>query len=81
LTGVIQLMQQENFDGAARGFAPMQARGNDAAVIGHQEIAGVQVVANVTKGAMFNPPISTMENQQAAAVARFRRLLGNERFR
>lgn len=67
----IQAAQQQKLDGSARALLDaVQAGGNDARLVDHQHVAGVQVIGDVAEDAVLNLPAVPVVDEQAAAVAR-----------
>ena len=72
--------QQLHF-AAARQLAPEQARRNDAALVGDQQVAGAQICANLTEDTVLQRARIAVHDQEPRAIARLYRLLRNQSLR
>ena len=74
---IVEGAQQEDLNRAAGRFVSMQTCGDDTGIVGDEDIAGAQIVADVGKATVFDAPICAVQHHQATAVARLCRLLGD----
>jgi hypothetical protein len=74
---IIQLFEEEKLDFAARGFAAKEPGGDDPAVVGDEDVAGVQEIYNVAKGVVGYLVRLPVDHQQAGGVTGFNRALGD----
>jgi hypothetical protein len=75
----IQWPQEKEFNGAAGRLASQQTSRDHPGIIRHQPVAHVQIITDITEMAMGDPAGGALQHQQAAAVARFGRLLRYKR--
>ena len=68
-------MQQENLDLGTAGLAAIEPRRNNPAVVGHQQIARPEILANVTKDAVLDLAGLALHDQQTRGIPRLDRRL------
>jgi hypothetical protein len=74
-------VQQQNFDVAGVTAAmSIEASGENAGVVEHKAVAGMDVGREVAKAAVFPDAALAMENEHARRIALRQRLLGDEFF-
>ena len=76
--GRLRLEQQHFHRAAAAGFAAAQPSRNDPAVVGHQHVAGLEIVADLVEQAVLDAPAVAVDNQQTGMVPRLDRRLSDE---
>jgi len=76
---VLAAAQQKRLGDATRVLlVPHEPRGHHARLVGDEQIAGLEIVDDISEVAVIEAAIATMQHEQPTGVARLCRGLGDE---